>query len=143
MTGGREQFDRPMQGAPDLTRKIMGRLGYMRVVDEVARARRRTKWLRRCAMCAAIGMALYAGFRVYETSDAVRRPAEVTVPSAFIHDVGEQQQRLQNMFDVFRERGRQWELAPHLPVEDAGGDQDIEWNIDGVNESIDSPLRWV
>lgn len=140
MNRGNEQFDLS-HTAPDLTRKIMGRLGYMRVSEEIARKHRRKKWAGRGMILAGLAAALFAGYRVYEASDSVRKPAEVTVPAALINNVSEQQQKFQNMFDVIRDRSRTLELSPAVPVQQP--EKGVEPNVDDVRDSVETGQRWV
>lgn len=89
--------------APDLTRSIMGRLGYMRVSPEVARKRFLMKWGNRAGMIAVGCVALALGWRVFESSPQVRRPNETTLPQAISHDVQQQQERIGSMLQTIRQ----------------------------------------
>lgn len=93
----------PLDGpAPDLSRSIMGRLGYMRVGAEVARRRRMRTWASRAGMFAVAGLAFAIGLRVFVDSPQVRRPSETTLPQAIRHDVEQQQERLGSMLQTIR-----------------------------------------
>ena len=89
--------------APDLSRSIMGRLGYMRVSPAVARRRARMRWANRAGLVCVLGVAAVIGWRVFESSPQVRRPADTTVPQAISHDVQNQQERLGTMIQTIRE----------------------------------------
>ena len=68
--------------APDLTRSIMGRLGYMRASRAAARRGRLRRWAARTTTC-LFGVAVLAvGARVHNESASARRPDGPTVPSA-------------------------------------------------------------
>jgi hypothetical protein len=88
---------------PDLTRTIMGRLGYMRVAPAVARRRRIRRWAARGSVLAMTLLMVLAGIAVFNQSDAVRRPHEVTLPAALSHDVEQQQQRFGTLIRVLQD----------------------------------------
>ena len=89
--------------APDLSRSIMGRLGYMRVSPAIARRRTMVRWANRAGLVCVLGVAAVIGWRVFESSPQVRRPADTTVPQAISHDVQTQQERLGTMIQTIRE----------------------------------------
>lgn len=89
--------------APDLSRSIMGRLGYMRVSPAVARKRALMRWGNRAGLVCVLGVAGIIGWRVFESSPQVRRPTDTTVPQAISHDVQNQQERLGTMIQTIRE----------------------------------------
>ena len=88
---------------PDLSRSIMGRLGYMRVSPVIARRRAFMRWANRAGLVCVLGVAGVIGWRVFESSPQVRRPADTTVPQAISHDVQNQQERLGTMIQTIRE----------------------------------------
>lgn len=90
------------QPAPDFTRTIMGRLGYMRVSPAVARRRRIMQWANRAGMLMVVAIAFGFGWRMFESSPQIRRPVEITIPQAVSHDVQRQQQRLGSMIETIR-----------------------------------------
>ncbi|MCI0362865.1 MAG: hypothetical protein L0219_03225, partial [Phycisphaerales bacterium] len=59
-------------GAPDLTRPIMARLGYMHVSPAVARRRRIGRWTGRAGTLLAAVMALAVGAEIYRHSPMAR-----------------------------------------------------------------------
>lgn len=99
----------PQGDMPDLSRSIMGRLGYMRVDPAVARRRRMIKWLNRSGVLMVAGAALAIGWRVFDASPEIRRPADTTIPQAISHDVQAQQERFGTMIRTIREIS-----TPHL-----------------------------
>ncbi len=107
----------PIAGsAPDFSRSIMGRLGYMRVGKEVARRRRLRLWAGRLCMLAVAGVALAIGWRVFEASPQVRRPVDTTIPQAIRHDVQQQQERWGSMMQTIRSISS----PKFVPTSDAG-----------------------
>lgn len=105
--------------APDLTRSIMGRLGYMRVDPAAARRHRRRLWAARSAVVALMLLAIGAGITVFNQSDAVRRPHEMTIPSAIGQDVQQHQQRFDTFIRVLQNSSPKHEtphLSPFAPV---------------------------
>lgn len=112
------ELSRPAS-APDLTRSIMGRLGYMQVDPAIARRHRRRRWAARGAVVAMMLMAIGGGIAVFNQSDAVRRQHEVTIPSAIGQDVQQHQQRFNTFIRVLQSSTPQHEtphLSPFVPV---------------------------
>ena len=68
--------------APDLTRSIMGRLGYMKVSPAVARRRRIRQWGTRAGLALSAMIAIAIGLQVYENGPTIRKPVGPTIPSA-------------------------------------------------------------
>ncbi len=91
------------EASPDFSRAIMGRLGYMRVSPIVARRRRMMRWTHRAATLAVVGVAVAMGWRVFESSDQVRRPVETTLPQAVSHDLQQQSERIGSMIQTIRQ----------------------------------------
>lgn len=79
---------------PDLTRKIMGRLGYMQVKPQAARRHRAQRGMRRAGLLAAAALALGVGLRIFERTPDARHPAEAVIPAALGNDLQRQQQNL-------------------------------------------------
>lgn len=91
------------KAAPDMTRSIMGRLGYMRVSPAVARRKLMMQWANRAGMLAVCGVAVALGWRVFESSPQVRRANETTLPQAISHDARQQTQRIDSMLQTIRQ----------------------------------------
>jgi hypothetical protein len=89
--------------SPDFSRSIMGRLGYMRVSPTVARRKRTVLWVNRAAILMIAGVATVIGWRVFESSEQIRRPVELTLPQAISHDVQQQSERLDSMIQTIRQ----------------------------------------
>jgi hypothetical protein len=68
--------------APDLTRAVMGRLGYMRVSEPIVRKRHRAKWMRRVGTAACLSFALLAGLYMHRQTADSRIPSGPTIPAA-------------------------------------------------------------
>ena len=73
--------------APDLTRAIMGRLGYMRAAPRVVRRERLRRNLGRGLFSLALIALLGVAVHLHEQSPLARRPAEVTLPAAIRNDL--------------------------------------------------------
>lgn len=150
MTVGRDQFDRPVEraferlretpAAPDVTRRVMGRLGYMRVSDPVARRHRRRRWIRRGVCIAVMAVTAGAGWRTYDTSSAVRAPAEMTVPGAIILDAHQRQMQFRSLFQSIQLQTPAPQPADDSPVQSS---QEQSWPTDDVNRSAGAPGQWV
>ncbi|HWB20111.1 MAG TPA: hypothetical protein VG711_07425, partial [Phycisphaerales bacterium] len=80
--------------SPDMTRRIMGQLGFMRgTPGAVARAKRRVR-LQRAAWIATAMLSGFIGWELLQYSDLVRKPTAVTVSSALEHDLATQSSKL-------------------------------------------------
>jgi hypothetical protein len=155
MTARDPRFDGPLDGdapdldalggadpAPDLTRSIMGRLGYMRVSGRIARRRRiRAAIGRTTTVVAAFGL-IALGLRLHESSPGARRPVGLTIPAAIGHDVGLTQERfsraIRGMRDLLRARPAALEPAAPDPVPEH--DEEVD---EDVNRSAIGPMRWL
>ena len=126
----------PREGCPDLTRSIMGRLGYMQVSPTVARRRRLQRVLGRASLVSVALVVGWLGVMAFQTSPEARRPYEVTMPSAIHSDLQHQQHQFNSLIQLLRQ------LPPPLEVhEDEVGDMpEFE---DDVNRSAVAPVRWV
>ena len=82
------------ESSPDLTHRIMGRLGYMHASPRVVRRRRVLRWCNRLAIVAITVGVIAVGVCIHESGPDARRPAGPTIPSAVIEDVNRHQQRL-------------------------------------------------
>ena len=134
-----EAFTKPTE-TPDVTRRVMGRLGYMRVVDSVLRKRRRQLWLWRGGCTLAMVMAAGVGWRVYQTSSAVRAPAEITVPGAIMHDAQQSRMQFQNLIQSIRQQSQPMQRPAEDSVQPS---QEESWPTDDVNRSAGAPGQWV
>ena len=76
--------------APDQTRAIMGRLGYMRVGASIARRQRRMARMRQAACLLLMAAAVGVGYTWYQSAGDIRRVDDVTLPGAF---AGQMEQR--------------------------------------------------
>jgi hypothetical protein len=117
--------------SPDLTRKIMGRLGYMKATPHVARRRRIRRWVNRLALCAAALIVVVGGARVHESGPYARRPAAPTIPKAIGNDVSLHQQRIKGTIRMIRT------LAPTAP---SRPDDALDEEVD---RSAIGPFRWL
>ena len=142
-------LSRPVS-APDLTRPIMGRLGYMRVSDTRARRLRIRRWASRAGLTCASAIAIAIGWKMYLDGPDIRRPSGPTIPSAIGHDVLHQQHKIGAILQTIRNLAPRTEPSDSqvqpmndpdaAPAQDApeapGVDED-------VNQSSIAPVRWV
>jgi hypothetical protein len=130
---------------PDMTRKIMGRLGYMRVSPTMARRQRVRSWLGRAGTFFVAAVAVAIAARVYEDSNTVRRTMDVTVPAAIGSDFQEHQHRIGNVIRTFRHLT----APPSYPaVEEQSAPAETELNAPGdADHDLVEPgllaFRWV
>jgi hypothetical protein len=162
------ELSRPVP-APDLTRSIMGRLGYMRVDAAVARRHRIRRWAGRTAVLAMMLLTIVGGIAIFNQSEAVRRPHEMTLPAAIGQDFELHQQRFNTFIRVLQSSTPHHEsthLSPFLPVSadesdvlllpaDSEGSEEHEFgederfdepeyeSIDDVEYPAIAPVRWV
>jgi hypothetical protein len=126
--------------APDMTRPIMGRLGYMHVNGTVARRKRLQQWASRVGVLLAAALALGIGLRFYEHSSAMRRPAGLTIPDALGNDLQLQQHRIGNVIRTIRS------LSPK-PPQDRPSRSAPEAGPPSLNDDVNdwsiAPVRWV
>lgn len=88
--------------APDMTRRIMGRLGYMQISQGASRRRRLRLWGQRSGIVLAAALALGVGVRVFESSSDIRRPEGPTIPAAIGNDLQRHQQHLGDVIKRIR-----------------------------------------
>jgi hypothetical protein len=125
--------------SPDLTRSIMGRLGYMQAAPRAAQRRHRRRAIGRALMTMAAALLVVAGLHIHEQGPDARRPAGPTIPSAIGQEIDAQQQRLQRAIQTIQN------LAPS-PSEPQQQPTDGEYyeEIDpDVDESGIGPVRWL
>ena len=73
--------------APDLTRSIMGQLGYMQIDPRVARRRALKRWLvRACGLVLVVGAGLVA-LQIRQAQEGIPQRADVTLPDAVQEDM--------------------------------------------------------
>jgi hypothetical protein len=133
--------------APDLSSAIMGRLGYQRVSPQIARRRRLVARANRAGILMIAAIAFAIGWRVFEASPQIRRPAETTISDAINHDVQWQQQRLERAIRSIRTIA-----TPRLQIDSEGAEANPSDDDrprfqrefeDDVNRSTIAPVRWV
>lgn len=125
--------------APDLTKSIMGRLGYMKVSSKVARRHRLRRWLNRLGTALVLACAIGIGFQFYSVSEQIRRPEGATVPDALGSDLQRHQDRLNNAIHTIRN------LSPRVPTAPlkAPARPKASPLHDDVNSLSSLPTRWV
>ena len=142
MTGNRDSFRdagdaRPdAHDAPDLTRAIMGRLGYMKASPRVVRRRRRRRRCGRVLLSLALLAVIALGLEVRTAGPVGGQPAGPTVPAAIGRDVALHQDRLQRTIQTIRN------LVPPAPRE-----PEIDGPEPAIDEDVDrsalGPFRWL
>ncbi len=143
------QLKRP-DSAPDLTRKVMGRLGYMAVPPDVAQRHRRLRHFARSGIVLAGFLAVGIGIFMHNSSPEARRPLEMTLPAAVGQDLESSQQRMGEMFRSLRRLTPSLELPAEShpdsfrrPNESPSQDDGTELMDDAINRSAIAPMRWV
>ena len=130
-----------VSSSPDFTRRVMGRLGYMRVSQTSGRRDRIRRWGNRAGVLLAVAIAIGLAQNFYENSDNVRRPASLTIPTAIGNDVRHQQQRFENVIRSIRSVVPAQPTSMPIAPQPVGPEpQEIEGDFD---ESPTSPFRWV
>lgn len=135
--------------APDMTRSIMGRLGYMRVPPQVAQRRRVRRLAARCAVVLLALGAIGVGVQVHNASPGTRGPAEVTIPAAITNDVQQHQHRMHNAWRVLQEMTptidhADWTVpAPETRPDGAAPEQAPSMFDEDVDRSAIAPVRWI
>lgn len=142
------QFDRLVSealrsdsAAPDLTRSIMGRLGYMRVAPMVVRRQRRRRWAARSAFGVMLLGAIGAGILLHNASPDARGPVEMTVPAAISHDVETHQERIDALMNMLRDMTPPGTAIPEgFSTEPPGGSFELDEDVD---RSAIGPVRFI
>ena len=117
--------------SPDLTRTIMGRLGYMKAAPHVVRRRRIRRWINRLSLCALALIVVAGGAQVHESGPYARRPQGPTIPAAIGNDLNLHQQRIKGTIRMIRT------LAPAAP---SRSDDVLDEEVD---RSAIGPFRWL
>lgn len=132
--------------SPDLTRRVMGRLGYMRVPARVARRRRIMRWTSRCSCLALAALAAALGLKAFQSSPEARRPAELTIPAAVGRDFQQQQERVGSFIRLLQQNpaGAVERAAEPASTTDVLDNPHDPHEIDEeLNRSAIAPVRWV
>lgn len=132
--------------APDMTRSIMGRLGYMRVPPQVARRRRVRRLVSRSALVLLAICTIGLGIQVHNASPGTRGPADVTIPSAITNDFQQHHHRMNNAWRVLQEMTptfdhADWTVPTTEPAPDL--EQPPSTIDEDVNRSAIAPVRWI
>jgi len=127
------ELSRPA-ASPDLTRPIMGRLGYMRAAPRVVRRRRIRRWVNRLTLAAVALLVVVVAGRVHESSPRARRAAGLTIPAAVGSDVNRHQQRIKGTIQLIRE------IAPPAPTDTPSSEDTLDEDVD---RSAVGPFRWM
>ena len=124
--------------APDMTRHIMNRLGYMQVPPKVARRHRVRRFSGRIGLVAAAALVMSVGALLHLNGPDARRPADITVPAAIGSDVQQHHQQIDSVIQTIRNltpeappAPQRQEYLPPAPVND------------DVNRSSVGPMKWV
>ncbi|MHC5022955.1 MAG: hypothetical protein ACYTGG_03450 [Planctomycetota bacterium] len=129
---------RQMPPAPDLSRTIMGRLGYMHLAHGAARRRAVGQWARRGMLILAVAAAMTAGVCVQQASLVTRDAIGPTLPEAVHHDLQWNVQQINSAVDAIRGRltplsptPRSADPEPSPPADPPGSDESIERSAAG------------
>lgn len=129
------ELRRPV-GSPDLTRNIMGRLGYMQATPAVSRRRCMQRWLGRASLLCTTFVVGWLGVMAFQASPEARRPMESTIPSAIHSDLQQQQNQINSVIQLLRE------LPPRLSAP-VGEEGEILYIDEEIDQSAVAPVRWV
>ena len=134
-------LDCPIE-CPDLTRSIMGKLGYMKAAPRVVRRNRNRRHVKRGLIGVAAFIALGVGIFIHNSGPDARRQVGPTLSEAVSHDILKQQQRIGNVIDAFRN------LTPASFTEQTPLPTDTESIPDFSNEEdvpliAKAPFRWM
>lgn len=135
-----DELSRPID-APDLTRSIMGRVGYSRAVDPVVRRRRRQRIFGRMVTTLAAAMAMTAGVVLYQHTTEIRRPQGPTIPAALGHDVQQHRHRVNQMIQTIRDRTEHF-AVPVRPQQQQSPPVNVPLEED-VDRSAVGPVEWI
>jgi len=124
--------------APDMTRAIMGRLGYMRVTEETIKQRRRVKWMRRFATAACLGLVVFAGLLVHRHSADSRNPMGPTIPAALHESLEYGGQQLDRAIESIR----MFDFMPQREERSSQPDV-IRQHRPELQRGNQPPFRWV
>ena len=134
----------PSVNAPDLTRSIMGRLGFMQASPQVIHRYRIRRRISRTLFTLAMASVILAAFHLHQNSPQARRPEGQTLPAAIGSGINHHQNGLSNVIRAIRN------LTP--PVEEQPDSVDLpdaapnsgptELNED-IDRSAIAPVRWV
>ncbi|MDY7110645.1 MAG: hypothetical protein SYC29_18590 [Planctomycetota bacterium] len=120
--------------SPDLTRSIMGRLGYMKAAPGAVRRRRIRRWTNRLTLCLAALVAIGLAMRLHEASPNARQADGLTIPGAIETDLSRHEQNIRGTIQLIRE------LAPPPSTTPSP-------SPDALDEDVDSsgvgPFRWM
>lgn len=95
------ELDCPVE-CPDLTRSIMGRLGYMKASPNVVRRARILRHVQRGLLGVAALVALGVGIFIHNHGPDARRQVGPSLSEAMNHDILKQQQRIGNVIQTIR-----------------------------------------
>ena len=95
------ELDCPVE-CPDLTRSIMGKLGYMKASPNVVRRARIRRHVKRGLLGVAAMIALGVGIFIHNHSPDARRQVGPSLTEAVNHDITLHQQRISNAFQTIR-----------------------------------------
>lgn len=128
---------RQTPAAPDLTRSIMGQLGYMRCSPAVVRRRRVRRWANRGLLAAAMTVTMLFGIQMHNASSQARRPLEITIPTAVSNDFRQHQDRVQHVIRAILE------LPARIETPEADDNENASHLDEEVIRSAVAPVRWV
>lgn len=139
-------LDNPID-CPDMTRSIMGKLGYMKAAPRVVRRNRIRRHVKRGLVGVAAFIALGVGIFIHNNGPDARRQVGPSLSEAVNHDILMQQQRIGNVIDTFRNFTPR-NLTPATFIEQKPLPVETELTPDFSNEDdvplfAKAPFRWM
>ncbi|MCZ6834681.1 MAG: hypothetical protein O7G85_02810 [Planctomycetota bacterium] len=133
--------------APDLTKSIMGQLGYMQATVNANRKAFYQRWMHRAILGTAAMVALGVGIKLFNMSPEARRPAEITIHEALVNDIQNHSEGLSQLLPTFRTipttpespESQESEVKP----EDSEAVEAFETNDAELPYEAKAPFRWI
>jgi len=119
--------------SPDLTRRIMGRLGYMRAAPDAAKRERRRRVIRRASWMTALLIVAAACVQIQMHRSALHGERPVPLSEAVSHDLAAQRVQVHRLFDSLRR------VAPGPAAREIAEDAISP----ELNASARGPARWL
>lgn len=134
-----EDLGAPM-ACPDMTRRIMGQLGYMKTNPNVVRRRRFRRGLQRAGLVGAAMCAMAFGAYLFIQSPEARTPQGPTIREAVSNDIQQHQKQIDNVIQTIQQ------LSPALLFENLIPDEpmmDLPSNEEELPMFAMAPYCWI
>lgn len=130
--------------SPDMTRAVMGRLGYMQVSTKVSRRHRLHRWVSRAGLTLAALLAVGVGLQMHNESSRARRPLDGNVPAALGNDLQQHRLRFDDVIQTIRRVTPTGPLQMPADLTPDEVDEDQGFPVDDdVQRLVSLPMRWV